>query len=201
MQLLPIISSTQATAITADKTPNQSSKAVGAEPFWGKDGFNFADVIDMVNPMQHMPVIAKYYREQTQDDASEGSRLVGGALFGALMGGVAGILTSMANSAIRHETQYDLGEQLLMVAEESLDDIWGDQDEAQKNSFVMQNISTPTASPRLDFQQEESNPFFAQMFDEYSNDEWPSYRDSIAQTASSQQQIANKSQVHDWGEV
>jgi hypothetical protein len=200
MQLFPAISNTQTTVLTPSQTTLPVSRQAEPEPFWGKDGFNFADIIDMVNPMQHMPVVAKYYREQTQDDASEGSRLVGGVLFGALMGGVTGILTSMANAAVRHETQYDVGEQLLMVAEETLDDFWADQDgegisqqanNIQKNTFDAQDFST----------QLEINPFFAQLFDEYSNDDWPSYQNSLAQEQPSQKQMISNQRMHDWGEV
>jgi len=117
------------------------------ESFWGDDGFNFGDVLDMVNPMHHLPVISKYYREQSEDDASEGSRLVGGAVFGGLLGGVAGLLTSLANAAVRHETQEDFSEQVLDVAEESIEKI--------ASSFSRQvNLERP---------ENDSNPFFAQM--------------------------------------
>ena len=29
---------------------------------WGKDGFSFADLLDVVNPLQHIPVIGQIYR-------------------------------------------------------------------------------------------------------------------------------------------
>ncbi len=47
---------------------NAGNKSAGNKPFWGKDGFTFADVLDVVNPLQHLPVVSKYYREQTGDD-------------------------------------------------------------------------------------------------------------------------------------
>ncbi|MCK5648163.1 MAG: hypothetical protein KAI22_04725 [Gammaproteobacteria bacterium] len=117
------------------------------ESFWGSDGFTFGDLLDVINPMQHIPVISKYYRDQTQDDACEGSRLVGGILFGGLIGGVSGVLTSIANSALRHETHRDMDEHILAMTQESLADI----------TFSSGNELS------------QNNPFFAQTLDEYSN--------------------------------
>ena len=115
------------------------------EPFWGKDGFTFDDVLDMFNPLHHLPIISKFYSEQSQDEACEGSKLVGGALFGGLFGGVTGVLTSMANAAIRHETHQDVSEHLLAMADSS------EQDIADKKQY--------------------DNPFFAQLLNEGSDSE------------------------------
>ena len=102
-------------------TASSNATASETESFWGKDGFTFGDVVDMFNPLQHLPFVAKYYREQTDDDACEGSRLIGGVLFGALFGGAAGVISSIANSAVRHETQQDMSEHVLEIADESFD--------------------------------------------------------------------------------
>ncbi len=117
------------------------------DSFWGSDGFNFGDVLDMVNPLHHLPVVSKYYREHSEDDASEGARLVGGVVFGGLLGGVAGLVTSLANAAVRHETQEDISEQVLEVAEESIEKI---------TSSFSQQFNTNKY-------ENDSNPFFAQM--------------------------------------
>lgn len=86
------------------------------EPFWGRDGFDFSDILDIVNPLQHLPVISKLYREQTDDVASEGSRLFGGLVFGGLMGGISGAVAALTNAAVRHETQQDIGDYLITEA-------------------------------------------------------------------------------------
>ncbi len=141
--------------VTNTATPVKD-KPAQQEPFWGRDGFNFADLVDMFNPMQHLPVVSKYYREQMHDDASEGSRVFGGLLFGGLTGGVAGIVTSVANSAIRHETQQDVGEQLLELAEDSLEELIDfTQDVSAGNISLAQSSNNST-----------DNPFFAQLFEE-----------------------------------
>lgn len=144
----------------SNSTPVSSikQKPPGQESFWGKDGFTFGDVLDMFNPLQHLPVISKYYREQTQDDASEGSRLVGGVLFGGLLGGAAGVLTSIADSVVRHETDQDMGGHILAMAEESLGNI--NSSSKKEYTRVSQYLATDS---------KESNPFFAQTIEEHSN--------------------------------
>lgn len=163
--------------------PAQTSvevKSPEEDSFWGKDGFTFGDVIDMINPMHHLPVISKYYREQTEDDASEGSKLVGGALFGGLIGGVAGLVTSVANAAIRHETHQDLSEQFLAMAEDSISEITSSGNEF----FKTEN----NGMGHLNSKSEGINPFFAQIIDE----------NSIYSPVS---QNVSTSRTRDWGKV
>ncbi|MEM6491121.1 MAG: hypothetical protein AAF684_04360 [Pseudomonadota bacterium] len=68
-------------AATADQRGESAS-------VWGDDGFTFGDVLDVVNPLQHLPVVSMIYRELTGDTISQGSRLVGGLLFGGPSGAV-----------------------------------------------------------------------------------------------------------------
>lgn len=77
------------------------------EPFrlFGGDGLSFADVLDIVNPLQHVPVIGHLYRNVTGDSIDPGSRLLGGTLFFGPLGTVgAGV-----NVLVQHETGKDLG--------------------------------------------------------------------------------------------
>lgn len=90
------------------------------KPFWGDDGFTFDDVLDMVNPLQHIPVASKTYQKATGDTASEGAKFVGGAVFGVLIGGPLGLATALVNAAVRHDTGKDLPEHALaLVTDES----------------------------------------------------------------------------------
>lgn len=65
----------------------------GFRPF-GEDGFGFDDVIDVVNPLQHIPIVSTVYRWLTGDEISPAAQLAGGALFGGAIGlaGAAGSL-------------------------------------------------------------------------------------------------------------
>jgi hypothetical protein len=62
------------------------------------DDASFADVIDTLNPLQHLPIIGYAYRAITGDDASAGAKVAGGAAYGALLGGPVGGLISMASA-------------------------------------------------------------------------------------------------------
>ena len=35
--------------------------------FFGKDGFTFLDFLDVINPLQHIPIISSVYRSITND--------------------------------------------------------------------------------------------------------------------------------------
>lgn len=51
-----------------------------------KEGISFGDFLDIINPLQHIPVVSTIYRMVTGDEIGVGSRLAGGALFGGPLG-------------------------------------------------------------------------------------------------------------------
>ena len=51
-----------------------------------KEGIGFGDLLDIVNPLQHIPVVSTIYRLITGDQIGIGARLAGGALFGGPFG-------------------------------------------------------------------------------------------------------------------
>lgn len=67
--------------------------------------FGFADLIDVINPLQHIPVVSTLYREFTGDQISQTARAMGGALYG----GPVGLVAAIANSFSEAETGRDLG--------------------------------------------------------------------------------------------
>ena len=90
--------------------PSEKTEAEGAKPekdmaLFGEDGFGFDDFLDIINPLQHLPVISNLYREFTGDELSPGARMIGGGLFG---GGI-GLAASVINTAIEAETGKDVG--------------------------------------------------------------------------------------------
>lgn len=80
--------------------PNPGNKAASEEEFWGEDGFSFLDFLDMINPMQHIPVVSDIYRSVTGDELSTGAKLVGGGIYG----GVVGFAVSLLNSVVEDTT-------------------------------------------------------------------------------------------------
>lgn len=77
--------------------------------FFGKDGLTFGDVLDIINPLQHIPIVATIYRAITGDEISPGARLAGGALYGGPIGFAAATL----NAVVDEETGHDVGETVL----------------------------------------------------------------------------------------
>ncbi len=148
MSLGPVVSSS---ALPANGTHHASAKQAAAEApsnsFWGEDGFSFGDLIDMINPLQHIPVVSSLYRSLTGDEASAGSRLAGGAIFG----GVGGLVSAFFHHAIEEETGQSLTEQVVAWAK-------GDEPPAIAPSATPTEIATraPSATPNAALWPEES---------------------------------------------
>ena len=87
----------------------------GDEPFslWGSDGLTFGDIFDIINPLQHIPIVSTIYRAITGDDIAAAPKIAGGALFG----GVIGLVVSIIDTAIEQITGQDTGEHLLALFE------------------------------------------------------------------------------------
>lgn len=47
----------------------------------------FRDMLDSINPLQHLPVVGSIYRKATGDEISPVARVIGGAIFGGPIGG------------------------------------------------------------------------------------------------------------------
>lgn len=83
---------------------NVPEKRSGMLPF-GEDGLTFFDILDIVNPFQHIPVLSSLYRTITGDTIDPAPRIAGGTLFfGPLGGAVAAV-----NAIVEYETGDDLG--------------------------------------------------------------------------------------------
>ena len=77
----------------------------GEFSFFGDDGFTFDDVLDIVNPLQHLPVISTMYREMTGDELAAGPRMMGSTLFF----GPLGLAGAVANVMVEEQTGKDIG--------------------------------------------------------------------------------------------
>jgi hypothetical protein len=72
---------------------------------WGDDGFTFGDLVDVVNPLHHLPGVSTLYHYFTDDDIGIAPKLAGGMLFG----GVAGLASSAVNQVLKEATGHTLG--------------------------------------------------------------------------------------------
>ena len=73
---------------------------------FGDDGFTFRDFLDMINPLQHIPVVGTIYREITGDEIDPGAKLFGSTV----LGGPIGAIVSVIDVVIKHNTGKDMGE-------------------------------------------------------------------------------------------
>lgn len=81
----------------AQTEPAENPAAPGEE-------FGFGDIIDMINPLQHIPVVGHIYRSLTGDEIKPVSRIIGGAVFGGPIGAAGGI----ADAIVENETGHDI---------------------------------------------------------------------------------------------
>jgi hypothetical protein len=70
------------------------------EPFFGADGLTFGDVLDAINPLNHLPVVSQLTSSADQPGPSLASRLVGGAL----LGGPVGFAVTLAGMVVKDAT-------------------------------------------------------------------------------------------------
>lgn len=75
----------------------------------GGDGPSFKDVIDIINPLQHIPVINTIYRHLTGDEEGAVADVGGGALY---MGPV-GLIGSLVDLAVKSESGKSIGDNIL----------------------------------------------------------------------------------------
>jgi hypothetical protein len=73
------------------------------------DSWSFLDLIDIINPLQHIPIVGQIYRAVTGDDMKAATTIAGGMLFGGAIGGA----LAMADVALEAATGKDTGETVL----------------------------------------------------------------------------------------
>jgi len=75
----------------------------------GGDGPTFKDVIDIINPLQHIPVINTIYRHLTGDEEGAVADVGGGALWA----GPIGLVGSLVDLAVKAESGKTIGDNIL----------------------------------------------------------------------------------------
>ena len=76
---------------------------------FGDDGFTFRDFLDMINPLQHIPVVGTIYRAITGDELDPGPKMFGSTV----LGGPIGAAFAVIDVAIKHNTGLDMGEHVV----------------------------------------------------------------------------------------
>lgn len=125
---------------SAPAARNDLSPAPKKEGFalFGRDGLNFFDFLDIINPLQHIPVLSSVYRAITHDEISPAARMAGGGLFGGLIGLGAAIF----NSILKDGTGKDMGEHLIAFLSSPA--------EGSNAGPIMAGSTVPRAQPARD---------------------------------------------------
>ncbi len=84
-----------------------TGRAEAFKPF-GDDGLTFGDIIDMLNPLQHIPIIGSLYRKFTGDMIDPAMKVAGGALFGGPIGAAVSLAAVFVGEA-RKDVALDAG--------------------------------------------------------------------------------------------
>lgn len=95
-------------AAKAPVSPTEQLKSPRAFKLWEKEDFSFGDFVDVINPLQHIPIVATLYRNLTQDKIGFVPRVIGGAVWGRIGGFVAGLV----NAAVEWFTGKDIGDHI-----------------------------------------------------------------------------------------
>ena len=139
--------------LTADTNINRASPQVAKKnwetpipngiqenemPDTGTVDMDFWDFVDIVNPLQHIPVVNTIYRELTGDTIKGVSRVIGGGLYGGVIGLVAGI----GSAIVAETTGKDPGEHVLAMLTGS-----DDETPAPAGNNAIAEATPPTAAP------------------------------------------------------
>ncbi|MBY0432231.1 MAG: hypothetical protein K2Q10_13615, partial [Rhodospirillales bacterium] len=66
--------------------PDDTTVGTRVKPFAAGDEPSFSDFIDVINPLQHIPIISTIYRSLTGDEIGSAARIAGGTLYGGPLG-------------------------------------------------------------------------------------------------------------------
>ena len=109
---------------------------------WAADEFSFADILDFINPLQHIPVVSTIYRQLTGDRIGALAQLT----MGGILGGPIGLIGAVANVAMETES----GKSLDQMASSALGlNLFGGEDAdavAEKSPSATPATATAVAS-------------------------------------------------------
>lgn len=94
----------------AETAPGTGIETGGKKDPGGFLSFLFG-ILDVINPLQHIPVVSTIYRHLTGDEISPMARIAGDALYGGPIG--AGV--AVANVAVEKATGKDIGDNVLAM--------------------------------------------------------------------------------------
>ncbi|WP_119679651.1 hypothetical protein [Indioceanicola profundi] len=110
----------------------------GTEAAGQQDGYSFWDLLDVVNPLQHIPVVNRAYRAMTGDTIRPEAQIAGSTL----MFGAVGFAVASADVALKQETGKDAGEHMVAMLFGS-----GEESAQPANATQLAEAPPPAARP------------------------------------------------------
>jgi hypothetical protein len=100
---MPSVQQTETITVQGQQAPAARSH------LWAGDHFSFHDLLDALNPLQHIPVIGTIYRQMTGDTIGNAARVAGDGLYG----GVIGVIAGLVDVNVLETTGQDIGEHII----------------------------------------------------------------------------------------
>jgi len=101
------------------------------------DDFGFEDMLDMINPLHHIPIVSTVYQDLTGDTISAPAKIMGGGLFG----GVTGLAGSLVDAIVEEVSGLDIGHHVLALFSGEADEAIGKV--AEPNQAITQTANLP----------------------------------------------------------
>jgi hypothetical protein len=90
-------------------TPHATGNAAVAPAPAAKHDFSFHDFLDIINPLQHLPVVGTIYRAITGDEIKTPEKIAGDTIYG----GPLGALSAVADAIYQQSTGKSFGDTVL----------------------------------------------------------------------------------------
>ncbi len=101
--------------------PTEAELSKSADAPKPEDELSFWDLLDVINPLQHIPVVSSIYRHFSGDEISAPARLAGGFLFG----GVIGMASSAVSVGFEEITGDDIGGHIMAALDPDAEEAEG----------------------------------------------------------------------------
>jgi hypothetical protein len=118
--------------------PTKVEKPEKSFSLWENSKIGFGDLVDIINPLQHIPIIATIYRNRTGDTLGFASRVIGGALWGR----IGGFVTGAINGVVDWMTGKDIGDHIYAA-------FFGKSGGAQRNTTFAKSDRLPSDSSMI----------------------------------------------------
>lgn len=110
--------------------------------------FGFADFLDIINPLQHIPVVSTIYRELTGDTIKPALKVIGSAM----LGGITGLASGVVDAVVETQTGKDIGQNMLAMfggGDEATTQVAKAEEPKKEEKHATANIAVQPASVSL----------------------------------------------------